>query len=126
MSKGEIVKMECKKCHTTENVNFEGMCKKCYEESVGIIEEEEKEIEYVNSSDSSNMVANKFTLIVIIIKVIGYITAVVTLIAFLIAGEIGQGFLFGIIIAVITWFSTLAFEAIAEILNLLQDIKNKL
>ena len=118
--------MECKKCHTTENVNFEGMCKKCYEESVGIIEEEEKDIEYVNSSDSSNMVANKFTLIVVIIKVIGYIGAIVTLIAFLIHGEIGQGFLFGIIIAVITWFSTLAFEAIAEILNLLQDIKNKL
>ena len=36
------------------------------------------------------------------------------------------GFLSGIAIAITTWFSTLLFEAIAEGLNLLQDIKNKL
>lgn len=32
--------MKCLKCGTAENVNFEGMCKKCYEESLGIIEKD--------------------------------------------------------------------------------------
>lgn len=27
---------KCKKCETTENVNFHGMCKKCYDETVDI------------------------------------------------------------------------------------------
>ena len=35
------------------------------------------------------------------------------------------GLVFGLLIAVMTWLSTLLFEAIAEIINLLQDIKNK-
>lgn len=37
--------MKCLKCGTTLNVNFEGMCKKCYEDSIEIIEREEQEIE---------------------------------------------------------------------------------
>ena len=35
--------MKCKKCGSTENVNFEGMCKKCYDESVVIKEKTEDE-----------------------------------------------------------------------------------
>lgn len=31
---------KCKKCGTTKNVNFDGMCKNCYEESVTIKEED--------------------------------------------------------------------------------------
>ncbi len=36
---------KCKKCGTTENVNFDGMCKKCYEDSIVVHEvfEEPKE-----------------------------------------------------------------------------------
>ena len=42
------------------------------------------------------------------------------------AGEIFIGIIAGIVIAVAVWLSTLFLEAIAEGLNLLQDIKNKL
>lgn len=36
----QIVKENtCKKCGTTENVNFEGMCKECYEETLGVHKE---------------------------------------------------------------------------------------
>ena len=36
------------------------------------------------------------------------------------------GILSGLVLVALTWLSTLIFEAIAEGLNLLQDIKNKL
>lgn len=85
-----------------------------------------EEIQYTDSSNSSNTVANKFTLVVTIIKVIGYLGAFITAIMIMSIGQVGIGFLSGIVIAIITWFSTLIFEAIAEALNLLQDIKNKL
>ena len=96
-------------------------------------ESEENKIEYIDSSNSSNVVAGKFELVVLIIKFIGYISALIIVIAFLIMAisfEKGHLFLIGIILgiiqAIITWLSTLILEAIAEALNLLQDIKNKL
>lgn len=40
----QIVKENaCKKCGTTENVNFDGMCKECYEETLGIHKEVTRE-----------------------------------------------------------------------------------
>lgn len=86
---------------------------------------EEKTIEYTNSSNSSNVVAQKFTLIVVINKIIGYICSIVIAIILIIAVNFWIGLVFGLLIAVMTWLSTLLFEAIAEIINLLQDIKNK-
>jgi hypothetical protein len=61
-----------------------------------------------------------------IIKFIGYVGAVISAIILIGNGEFGVGILAGLVIAIVTWFSTLLFEAIAEGLNLLQDIKNKL
>ena len=86
---------------------------------------EEKTIEYTNSSNSSNVVAQKFTLIVVINKIIGYICSIVIAIILIIAVNFWIGLVFGLLIAVMTWLSTLLLEAIAEIINLLQDIKNK-
>lgn len=117
---------KCSKCGTEENVNFMGMCKKCYEESLGVTEESKKEISYTNASNSSNTVANKFTLVVMITKIIGYICAIIIGIVFIANVSFWTGIVTGVVIAVAVWFSTLIFEAVAEALNLLQDIKNRL
>lgn len=117
---------KCSKCGTAENVYFMGMCKKCYEESLGVTEESKKEISYTNASNSSNTVANKFTLVVMITKVIGYLCAIIIGIVIIANDYFLTGIVTGIVIAVAVWFSTLIFEAIAEGLNLLQDIKNRL
>ena len=87
-------------------------------------------------SESSNVVARKFSIIVFIIKLIGYSAA--TIAGLVTAGMIMStgdeafiwgllaGFLVGFVIVVITWLSTLTLEATAENLNLLQDIKNSI
>ena len=86
---------------------------------------EEKTIEYTNSSNSSNVVAQKFTMIVITTKVIGYILSIIVAVILMNTIKFWVGLVVGLLIADITWLSTLLFEAIAEIINLLQDIKNK-
>lgn len=87
----------------------------------------EKKVEYNNNTrKTKNKVANKFSLIVMITKCIGYFSAIIVLIAFIQMEEIWSGLRWCIVICIATWFSTLIFEAIAEGLNLLQDIKNKL
>jgi len=72
-----------------------------------------------------NKVANKFNLVVWIIKFLGYLGAIISLIVFTQLGNFGVGLLVCIITCIITWFSTLIFEAISEGLQLLEDIKNK-
>ncbi len=86
---------------------------------------EEKTIEYTDSSNSSNIVAQKFTIIVISTKVVGYILSIIVAIVLMKVVKFWVGLVVGLLIADITWLSTLLFEAIAEIINLLQDIKNK-
>lgn len=53
----------CKKCGTIENVNFEGMCKECYEETLGV----HKEI--TNKIKSDFLIITQVILIVISIVV---------------------------------------------------------
>lgn len=72
-----------------------------------------------------NKVAKKFNLVIIIMKFLGYFSAFVSLIIFISLNNFGWGLLSCFVIAVMTWLSTLIFEAIAEGLNLLEDIKNK-
>ena len=86
---------------------------------------EEKTIEYTDSSNSSNVVAQKFTMIVITTKVIGYILSIIVAVILMNTIKFWVGLVVGLLIADITWLSTLLFEAIAEIINLLQDVKNK-
>ena len=120
----------CSKCNKKitqeEYIENGGYCKNCIEEIEEDTIEEKKNTEYINSSNSSNAVANKFILVVNIVKFIGYIAAIILGLILIGQGIILLGILGAIIIAIITWFSTLMFEAIAEGLNLLQDIKNKL
>lgn len=77
-------------------------------------------------NDDYNPVARKFNLVVIIIKILGYFSAFTSLITFIILKSFWFGILSFIIICIATWLSTLIFEAIAEGLNLLENIKNKL
>lgn len=41
----------CKKCGTDENVNFDGMCKKCYDNSIQVIEKSEAEDERLEDNE---------------------------------------------------------------------------
>ena len=79
-----------------------------------------------NTRNTFNPIAKKFNLVVMIVKVIGYFSAFISIIAFASIREFWWGLLGSIVIVISTWLSTLLFEAIAEGLNLLQDIKNKL
>lgn len=96
-----------------------------------IVEEKSKTIEprvehNNNEKQIKNKVANKFNFVVMIVKCIGYLLAITIFICFIQMDKflVGLGWCVGLSFA--TWLSTLIMEAIAEGLNLLQDIKNKL
>lgn len=74
----------------------------------------------------NNKVALKFGIVIMIIKAIGYIGAVMLFIVLASTEQFLSGLVTGVITFIVTWFSTLIFEAIAEGLQLLQDIKEKL
>lgn len=126
-----------------------GCCKTCFEkvkklhaenekkkkEVLEIIDiYEEKTSEKLENKDNTeeyknnkpNKVASKFNALVVIIKICGYLLAIVMLIIGAQEENIVTGIVAGLIIAIFTFFSTIFYEAIAEILNLLEDIKNKL
>lgn len=77
-----------------------------------------------------NPVAAKFAGVASTIKTLGYGAAIVLSLLIMVSCEMeGEGVLLalilGLIIAVSTWFACLMWEAIAEALQLLEDIKNK-
>lgn len=78
-----------------------------------------------NNRNAFNPVAKKFNLVVMIMKVLGYFSAFIGLIIFASMEQFGWGVLWCIVICIVTWLSTLIFEAIAEALNLLQEIRDK-
>ena len=77
-------------------------------------------------NEITNKVASKFSLLVGIMKFIGYSASFISFIALLSSEETGFAFLCLIGGAIFTWLSTLFFEAVAEGLQLLQDIKDKI
>lgn len=78
-----------------------------------------------NNRNAFNPVAKKFNLVVMIMKVLGYFSAFIGLIIFASMEQFWWGVLWCIVICIVTWLSTLIFEAIAEALNLLQEIRDK-
>ncbi len=78
-----------------------------------------------NLRDINNPVAKKFNFLVMTMKIIGYFSAFISLITFISLGKFWFGL--GIFISALggVWLSTLIFEAIAEALNLLQEIRDK-
>lgn len=60
---------KCKKCGMTENVNFDGMCKKCYEDSI-VINETKENIEKKKNgffSDKKNIAITILSILVILL-----------------------------------------------------------
>ena len=118
--------IKCKKCGT-DNVITRSNCKNC-----GAILEKENINRHsnvdnkVNTIVKTNKVASKFSLLVGIMKFIGYSASFISFIALLSSEETGFAFLCLIGGAIFTWLSTLFFEAVAEGLQLLQDIKDKI
>ena len=117
--------IKCKKCGT-DNVITRSNCKNC-----GAILEKENINRHsnidnkVNTIVKTNTVASKFSLVVNIMKFLGYGATIIGFIALFSNEEQGFAFLCLICGAIVTWLSTLFFEAIAEGLQLLEDIKNK-
>lgn len=130
----EATRSTCKNCGATlyHNERYKNKRKsKSEKETKNILDNEENKndddaVDYINASNSSNEVANKFLLVVAIVKAIGYVCAIITGLIIMTMDKFWLGLLVGLLIAVMVWSSTLIFEAIAEGLNLLQDIKNKL
>lgn len=119
--------IKCKKCGT-DNVITRSNCKNC-----GAILEKENINQHSNSNIDNkvntivktNKVASKFSLVVNIMKFLGYGATIIGFIALFSNEEIGFAFLCLICGGIATWLSTLFFEAISEGLQLLEDIKNK-
>lgn len=80
----------------------------------------------VNTRKIYNKVATKFNIVVYIIRIIGYFSGFVSLIILAQNNSFLLGLVVCVITCIVTWLSTLFFVAIAEGLQLLQDIKEKL
>lgn len=78
-----------------------------------------------NIRNTFNPVAKKFNLVVMITKILGYFSAFIAMILFVSIKKFWWGLFWCVILCIATWFSTLIFEAIAEGLNLLQEIRDK-
>lgn len=91
---------------------------------------EKNEVASKNDIRHKNKIAGKFKLVATILKIIGYGGAILAALVIILRSEMeANGIILGIIVALIasliTWFSCLTWEAIAEIIQLLEDIKNK-
>ena len=110
----------CGNCYE-KNETGRKYCKKCKNEL-----SYSKKVEYEDASNSSNVIAKKIEIFVMFVKVVACILAIINLV--ILSSETGK-FLIPLLVSVgiiaVAWISTLMLEAIAEGLNLLQDIKNK-
>ncbi len=129
----------CEKCYE-ENESSRTTCKYCgaklYKNDVSnkeyknskdleVNEEEQSEDTWIENTTIKNKIANKFKIVANILKFIGYGGAFIFTIIYMSADEIGFAILGAIVIVIATWFSCLFWEAISEVLQLLEDIKNK-
>lgn len=130
-----MAKMQCKECcrdiSEEEYNRNSGYCNICYKDRHNIENKKEtfnkgeNSYSYIEDNTIKNKIANKFKLVVNILKFLGYSGAILFVVISMIEGEGGYGILIGIGIAIATWFGCLFWEAVAEILQLLEDIKNK-
>lgn len=116
--------MECKECcrEITEEDSklYKGYCRSCYKEKYGTTNNKK----YDNKNET-NSVSDKINLIVSILHFIGYGLSLISGIALFINEEVLYGFVAIVIGIIITLLSTIFLEAISEIIQLLEDIKNK-
>ncbi len=79
----------------------------------------------LSNKKTRNKVAAKFSMVVWFIRILGYFGGIISLIIYAQLDNFEIGLLVCVITCIVTWFSTLMFEAIGEGLQLLEDIKNK-
>lgn len=119
-------KRYCKKCGRPLDRGDIDYCRGCVEEKNGQTVEQYQQKQYSEKEKSyTNTVASKFSLVVSIMKFLGYGATIIGFIALFSNEEQGFAFICLICGGIVTWLSTLFFEAIAEGLQLLEDIKNK-
>lgn len=94
---------------------------------------EKQDTENTDSSEGKNKIADKIVILSSVIKVLGYIGAIIVTIGCFVSLFMSEVTLQGIIICLIVgglsafgvWVFGLTLDARAETINLLQDIKNK-
>ncbi len=125
--------LKCKKCgEDIQGYAFMGYCEKCFDKyensKIEKLESYKPNVKEINNNKTiDNEVSDKFTLFVIITKALGYLLSVISFFVIMFAtnGNILIGLLIGAIICIITLLLSLFLEGFAEVLQLLEDIKNK-
>ncbi len=72
-----------------------------------------------------NIISSKIFTISLILKWLGYLASIIVFIFSVINNQIVIGLLYGLISALLTFITTTFLDGFAEIIQLLEDIKNK-
>lgn len=120
LNKGDKMdKLKCKVCGTTKGVDFEGMCKNCYLLSIGCKLDDDFPQEEKNSKKRIiNKIADIYNTLAMLSIVFGIIIAVIVSISI-------SSILVGFYIFISFFASWLFLRTFSEIIQLLEDIKNK-
>lgn len=114
--------MHCKECYRDiteeESKLYDGYCKKCYKINQDYLRETE-------NSDGINQVSSTIKTISTVLKVLGYIGTFVLLFSLIYLFSFLTGILSALIEAFIIFIITTLLDGFAEIIQLLEDIKNK-
>ena len=112
--------MECKECcreiSEEDSKKYKGYCKSCYREKYNSNNDDIKD---------TNPLVDKLNIIVKLLHIIGYILFIIIGIILFINEEFLYGFIIIIGGIILTLLSTIFLEVSAEIIQLLEDIKNK-
>lgn len=110
--------MKCKKCkkECMESELTNGYCYSCYQESKGNIEE---------LKTIKNDTAEKIKKTSNVIKILGYIGSLILLFLFIYLYNFTNGLIVGILTAFSIFITTILLDGFAEIIQLLENIKNK-
>lgn len=114
--------MHCKECcrdiTEEENKLYDGYCKKCYKINQDYLRETE-------NSDGVNQVSSTIKTISTVLKILGYIGAFLLLFALIYYYGFFIGIVWSISEAFIIFITTTLLDGFSEIIQLLQNIKDK-
>lgn len=110
--------MQCKKCkkECMESELTNGYCYNCYQDCKGNIEE---------LKTITNETASKIKKTSNVIKILGYIGSLILLFLYIYIYNFTTGLIAGILTAFSIFITTILLDGFAEIIQLLENIKNK-
>lgn len=85
----------------------------------------ERNTQNTTRSEEKNKIAYKFIIVATIVRVLCCIVGLILAIAFITLEQPIIGIIYGVVLVISGFFWGLILDAIAEVINLLQDIKNK-